>query len=282
MTRYCLQIEYDGTAYCGWQRQKNGVSVQEKVENALFFAFGVQTTVTASGRTDAGVHAACQVAHFDATLTLPPEKVREAMNAHLPGDIKILRSALAKEGFHARYSAKRKTYRYEYYLSDTERPLLSRYAARGKRPVNLAAMQAAAKTLIGKHDFAAFSSTGSSVKDTVREIYEIAVAFTPFSACAEEQNFLTEGQTAPKESSPLSAETDDCLAFNGKLTVTVTGNGFLYNMVRIIAGTLLAVGEGDRTADVFPQAFQKKDRKLLGKTAPAEGLTLLFVQYENT
>ena len=266
MSRYRLVIEYDGTNYCGWQRQKNGVSVQEKVENAIYSAFGVQTVVTGSGRTDAGVHAAAQVAHFDAELTLPPRKIREALNGYLPQDIKIVCSQAAQEDFHARFSAKQKTYQYTYYLSETERPLLSRYAARAKRPVNLSAMQAALQTVVGKHDFAAFSSTGSSVKDTVREIYAASLTYSPFSAAS------AKGDSAVGEH---QAE-----VFNGTLTLTVTGNGFLYNMVRIIAGTLLAVGEGTLSASAFEQAFQGKKRTILGKTAPAAGLTLLSVVYE--
>ena len=246
--RYYLILEYDGTDFCGWQRQKNGVSVQETVEKALYKAFGAEISVTGSGRTDAGVHAKGQTAHFDADLTLPPEKVREAVNCFLPPSVRIKESGRAAEGFHARFSAKEKTYRYAAYRAETDLPLSDRYFARVKGDFDTEKMRKALETVLGTHDFAAFRSTGSEVKDTVRTISSAAL-------CSEEK----EGATF--------------------YYLTVTGNGFLYNMVRILAGTLFSVGRGELPSDVFLRAFENKERKTLGKTAPACGLTLFSVKY---
>lgn len=317
MTRYLLLLQYDGTDFCGWQRQKNGVSVQETVERALKIALSVETTVTGSGRTDAGVSAAGQVAHFDAELSIPPEKIAKALNGVLPPSVRVLKSEVAPEGFHARFSAKQKTYVYTFYTAETELPLLSRFAAReivfphpesgengrnctpsvesiaARAGQNIAtktaqnsgvntapnttanevpdatansiecsrkegdvldfpAMERAAKTLLGTHDFAAFSSAGSEVKDTVRTVFRSDI----------------EAEKLPREMG------------GGMLyRYTVTGSGFLYNMVRIIAGTLIAVGNHKRGEDVFLRAFSSKNRDDLGKTAKACGLSLWSVEY---
>ena len=293
MTRYLLLLQYDGTDFCGWQRQKNGVSVQETVERALKTALSTEATVTGSGRTDAGVSAAGQVAHFDAELTLPPEKIAKALNGVLPPSVRVLQSGIAPQGFHARFSAKKKTYVYTFYTAESELPLVARFASReavlplaGKtaamaeqrvktpesgmteekdrmekqgdlsrqegRALDFSAMERAAKTLLGTHDFAAFSSTGSDVKDTVRTVYRSEL----------------KKQDIPRE------------VGGGTLyRYTVTGSGFLYHMVRIIAGTLVAIGNRQRDEEVFLRAFQTGNRKDLGKTAPAAGLTLLSVEY---
>ena len=313
MTRYLLLLQYDGTDFCGWQRQKNGVSVQETVERALKTVFSVETTVTGSGRTDAGVSAAGQVAHFDADLSVPPEKIAKALNGVLPPSVRVLKSEVAPEGFHARFSAKQKTYVYTFYTAETELPLLSRFAAReivfphtergsadrnctppaesaavsaeqnittktgqnaGRNPganeapnaaancmersrkegdvLDFPAMERAAKTLLGTHDFAAFSSTGSEVKDTVRTVYRSDL----------------EAERLPRE-----------MGGGILYRYTVTGSGFLYNMVRIIAGTLITVGNHKRGEDVFLSAFSSGNRDDLGKTAKACGLILRSVEY---
>ncbi len=251
--RYLIAVQYDGTDFCGWQRQKNGVSVQEVLEKAIFAALHVSAVVTGSGRTDAGVHAARQVCHFDAEgLTIPPEKIKDAVNPFLPPAVKILSCKPAPQGFHARFSAKEKTYEYTYLFSATDLPLYSRYATHVNVKVDINGMQKAAKDLIGTHDFSAFCASGSSVKDTVRTLTAAEICYTPFS----EQ----EGE--------------------GLLKIRVTGNGFLYNMVRIIAGTLLEIGQGKRQKTAFTDAIKTGNRKMLGKTAPAKGLTLLRVCYE--
>ncbi len=251
-TRYLLVVQYDGTDFCGWQRQKNGVSVQETLENALFNGLKTRVTVTGSGRTDAGVHATGQVCHFDAEgLTIPAEKIKDAVNPHLPQTVKILSCKVAPEGFHARFSAKEKTYEYTYLFSATDLPLFTRYAAHVNAKVELSRMQNAAKTLLGTHDFKAFCASGSSVKDTVRTVLAAEVTFLPFTENGGE----------------------------GLLKIAVTGNGFLYNMVRIIAGTLLEIGQGKREESAFTTAIKTGSRKALGKTAQGKGLTLVSVKY---
>lgn len=239
--RILLTIEYDGTQYCGWQIQPNGVTVQQKIEEAVLKLTGERARVTGSGRTDAGVHALGQAAHFDTAFNIPPEKFAPALNALLPDDIKIL-SSRQWQG-HARFSAKKKTYLYRFYESETARPLFERYAAR-VRPLDVCAMDSAAKLFEGEHDFAAFMASGSCVKDTVRTVYSASVARS-----------------------------------GGFVEFTVAGNGFLYNMVRIMAGAIVEVGYGKSPAFIC-RALDGGSRFQLGKTMPAKGLTLVSVEYE--
>lgn len=242
--RIKLTLSYDGTAYCGWQRQKDKPTVQETVENAVFSATGERVTVTASGRTDAGVHAAGQVAEFKTQSAIPAEKFYKAINVFLPSDVKILSSEKADDDFHAVKSAKKKTYEYSFYISEVPLPLKERYALNIDRRPNVALMKNAAKILVGEHDFKAFSATGSSVKTTVRKVYSVNI----------------------------TEKADE-------IKIAVTGNGFLYNMVRIIAGTLLKAGYGDISEKEIRAALYSCDRKLLGKTLPAKGLCLKSVKY---
>ena len=165
--RIKLTVCYDGTSYCGWQRQKNGFTVQEALEQAVQALTGEKVSVTGSGRTDSGVHAKGQVAHFDTNSTIPAEKFFLALNPLLPDDIKVLKSERVSENFHSVRSAKRKTYVYSLYLSSVPVPLYERYALRTDEPIDIKKMQKAAELFIGEKDFKAFSSTGSSVKGTV-------------------------------------------------------------------------------------------------------------------
>lgn len=247
--RYALKIAYDGTDYAGWQRQKNALSVQEALENAMREALGRECKTTASGRTDAGVHAAGQVCHFDAEgLTIPPEKLPDCINRFLPPGIRILCGAAAGEGFDCNRSAKRKTYRYSLYVSGREMPLKERYAVRVETAPGLQALRETARLFEGERDFKAFCASGSSVKTTVRTIYSVRIE---------------EGETFG------SRDVD----------IYVCGNGFLYNMVRTMAGELLDVASGKRTRESLSEAFGTGKRELLGRTMPAKGLTLLSVEY---
>ncbi len=246
--RYVLKIAYDGTAYAGWQRQKNALSVQEALENALQAALNVDRRITASGRTDAGVHAAGQVCHFDAELTVPPDRMPDCLNRHLPPDIRVIEGWQGEEGFDSNRSAKRKTYRYSLYVADRDMPLKERYAVRIENAPSLERLRAAAKLFEGEKDFKAFCASGSSVKTTVRTVYEVRVE---------------EGESYGSRD----------------LILYVTGNGFLYNMVRTIAGELLDIADGRRTEESLALAFETGDRGLLGKTMPAKGLTLIQVNY---
>lgn len=242
--RIKLCLSYDGTDFCGWQRQRNGVSVQQTVEDAVYNLTGEKVTVTASGRTDAGVHAKGQVAHFDTNANIPPEKFYKALNTFLPNGVKALSSEKASDNFNARKNAKRKTYEYSLYLSDTELPLKERYGTRVYGNIDIEKMRSAARLIEGEHDFKAFSATGGSVKTTVRTVYGITVA--------------------------KSGE---------DIKITVCGSGFLYNMVRIIAGALVKAGKGEISESDILKALETGNRELLGETLPAKGLCLLKVEY---
>lgn len=249
--RYVLKIVYDGTAYAGWQRQKNALSVQECLENAVKSALGGDVHITGSGRTDAGVHAAGQVCHFDLeNVSVPPEKMPDCLNRFLPADIRAIEGWSGQAGFDSNRSAKRKTYCYSLYVSDREMPLKERFAVRIDSAPEIAKLQAAAQLLEGEHDYKAFCASGSSVKTTVRTVYEVRV--------------------------------EETQTFGGRdIKIYVTGNGFLYNMVRTMAGELLDLAAGKRTAESLQRAYQTGERNLLGKTMPAKGLTLMQVEYEN-
>lgn len=245
MKRYKITLSYLGTNYCGWQNQKNGVSVQQVVEEAFTKLFAEKTAVTASGRTDAGVHAEGQVAHFDAETTIPADKIPFAVNTLLPEDIRVLSCEQASEGFHARFGAKEKTYKYRLYVSPHLNPLKNNIAERITAKPNIGEMKRAAGIIVGKHDFKCFEAAGSAVKNTVRTVKKIEI----------------------------DAEGSD-------IRISVTGDGFLYNMVRIIAGTLVDVGNGKINADDVEKIILSGDRTLSGKTLPAKGLTLISVEYK--
>ena len=247
--RYVLLVEYDGTCFSGYQRQKKGErTVQSELERAAGEFFGVPVRVAASGRTDAGVHARGQVCQFDAVTTVPATKLRECLNPLLPPDLKILQSAQAPADFDCTRGAKKKTYAYRAYVAPCDLPLLSRYAVRLSLAPDPARMRAAAELLCGEHDFKAFSSTGSSAKTSIRTIFRISV------------------EVSTRSGYPM-------------YEIYTTGNGFLYNMVRILAGEIFAVGCGKDTEGIV-RAFATGDRSLIAKTMPAAGLTLESVEYE--
>ncbi len=241
-----LTITYDGTNYCGWQVQPNGITVQQEIESALYKLTGENIKVVGSGRTDAGVHAIGQVAHFfREKQNIPAEKYAFALNAILPDDIKVIKSEIAPGDFDARKSAKKKTYEYGFYISETLLPLKERYRTWLERTPDLEKMKECAKVLIGEHDFKGFCASGGSAKTTVRTIYNIDIEK------------------------------------NGKeLDFYITGNGFLYNMVRILVGTLIAVGNGKLEKTDIENMLKTGERSLGGKTLPAKGLKLYSVCYE--
>lgn len=242
--RYKLLIEYDGTNYCGWQRQINGPSVQQTLEEALVRLTGEAVSVLGSSRTDAGVHALGLVAHFDSATRIPPEKIAFALNTMLPYDIRIRESALAPDGFHARYSAAGKVYRYCFYNARHDRAIGRQYSAHIPLPMDVDVMQKEANALLGTHDFAAFAASGSIAKQTVKTMHRVKITRR-----------------------------------GDEVTLLILGDGFLYNMVRIIAGTLEEVGTGKREGGAIAKAIAMGDRLLLGKTAPARGLTLMRALY---
>ena len=242
--RIKLTIEYDGTAYAGWQRQENALAVQQVIEEALTKLTRARVVIAGASRTDAGVHALGQTPHFDTESRIPPDKYAFALNTMLPADIRIRKSEAVSEDFHARFSNKGKRYRYLIYQSPHAGALNRNTHAHVIYPLDDEKMRRELTALIGTHDFAAFAASGSVVKDTVRTIY----------------------------SASLTRRGDE-------LELLVEGSGFLYNMVRIIAGTLISVGAGRLEEGAFARAIQSGNRLDLGVTAPAHGLTLMEVYY---
>jgi len=239
-----LTVAYDGTDYGGWQRQANALSVQQVLEEALSGALGEKVSVTGASRTDAGVHASCQKACFRTdSLRIPMEKLPLVLNRALPGDVAVTCAEAAEEGFNPRYMAKKKTYAYRY-LNAKYRDPLFRNAWHVPHALDDAAMAESAGDFLGTHDFRAFCASGSSVKTTVRTITE----------CRVERIEKT-------------------------IEFTVSGNGFLFNMVRIMAGTLAYIGRGKLPCGCVPGILEAGDRKLAGITAPPCGLTLVNVEF---
>lgn len=245
MQRYKCILTYDGTGFSGYQIQPNKRTVQSVLEEALMKIHkGKPVKVTGSGRTDAGVHAKGQVIHFDSPIAIPEDRWVVALNSLLPDDLSILLVEKAKESFHARFDTIGKEYRYYLYLSNKRDPFLRNYAFRYPYPLNFAAIKEASSFLLGTHDFTSFCSAKTEVVDKVRTINEI--------------DFSVE---------------NDLFIFRFK------GNGFLYNMVRILVGTLLEVGSGTISPQDIPLILEKRDRSFAGKTAPAHGLYLWEVFY---
>ena len=247
-----ITIEYFGKNYSGWQRQKNAVSVQAVLEDKLSVLMQEKVTLIGSGRTDAGVHAEGQTASFIIQKDFPAEKLACAVNTMLPPDIRVRAAETVKDGFHAQYSAKLKTYRYSLYIDRIAHPIKDLTAAQipyNEELLDFLLMEIVAKDFLGTHDFVAFRSTGSDKnrvvpKTTVRTITRASI----------EKN----GQD---------------------IVFTVTGNGFLYNMVRIMAGTLVWIGLGKLPPDAIKQALLTGERIKAGKTFPAHGLCLVGVEY---
>lgn len=242
--RLRLRVEYDGTDYCGWQRQSNGPSVQQTLEEAFEQLTGERTWVVGSSRTDAGVHARGLCAHVDTASRIPPEKMSLALNTRLPWDIRVLSCEEAPEGFHARYSACGKIYSYTYCNQRNMCAIGRQYAAHCPLPMDLERMREAAAVLEGRHDFRAFAASGFTASTTVRTLFRVRVT--------REGNLVG---------------------------LHFFGDGFLYNMVRILSGTLAEIGTGKRDAGCLSRALESGDRLELGKTAPACALVLEHVLY---
>lgn len=247
MKRIKLTVAYDGTDYCGWQIQKNGVTVEEVLNRALSRLTGEKITVIGASRTDAGVHARGNVAVFDTDARIPAERIAYAVNALLPEDVVVVRSEEVPAGWHPRKCVSVKTYEYRILNREFPDPVRRRDTYFVSFPLDLDRMRQAAGYLKGTHDFKSFCSAQTSVEDTVRTIYSLDV---------EKAGDL--------------------------FTVRVRGNGFLYNMVRIIAGTLAGVGRGYFEPEEVERMLEKKDRTKAGVTAPPQGLTLVGIEYEET
>ena len=252
MPHFRIVLAYDGTDYVGWQRQANGVSIQALIEDALQSIDGRAVAVAGAGRTDSGVHALGQVAAFTIERALPPDAVVRAINAHLPDAIRILSADEVPPSFHPRFDAIAKTYRYRIWNGEVVSPFERRYAWHVTGALDVDAMCAAARSIEGQHDFAAFQATGSDVATTERKV------------------------TSSLVSSPERVEA----ANDAPLIVyEITGAGFLRHMVRTIVGTLVEVGRGRRPVKWMKEVLASRDRAAAGPTAPAAGLFLVRVDY---
>ncbi len=244
MKRVMLTVAYDGTAYSGFQVQENAKTIEGELNRCLSGLFSEDIKVIGASRTDAGVHALCNVAVFDTNARMPGEKISYALNQRLPEDIRIRRSKEVETDFHPRRCESRKTYEYRIINSQFPLPTKRLYTHFTYIPLDVIRMQAAALYLVGEHDFKSFCSIASQAETTVRTIYDLQV----------EQ----EGE---------------------EIIIRVTGNGFLYNMVRIIAGTLMEVGKGRWEAEYVPDMLSALDRTAAGPTAPACGLMLTNYEF---
>ncbi len=245
MKRVKLTIAYDGTNYCGWQIQPNGITIEEVLNKAIKKLTGENIAVIGASRTDSGVHAMGNVAVFDTETTIPAEKIAMALNQRLPEDIVIRKSEEVPLDFHPRYCDCSKTY--EYHIINTQIPVptkrLTNYFV--SYVLDLEKMRQAASYLVGEHDFVSFCNVRTDVESTVRTITAL-----------------------------------DILQNGEEITIRITGNGFLYNMVRIIVGTLIRVGRGFYEPEKVKEILEAKDRKAAGVTAPAQGLMLMEIHYE--
>ena len=244
MKRVLLTIAYDGTAYHGWQIQPNGITVQEVLENSLCEILGKETSVTGCSRTDAGVHAREFCCHLDCEDNMPDSAFVRGLSARLPDDITVLGCKTVANDFHARYMASGKTYVYNILNSNIKDPFLSRYTWRIERPLDIEKMNEFCKKIVGTHDFYGFSSSGRTVTDTVRTVKE----------CFVEKN-------------------------GDIVSLKITADGFLYNMVRIIVGTAVAVSDGKISPFDMEEILLSKKRERAGITAPPQGLFLEKVIY---
>ena len=242
---YKLTIQYDGSRYDGWQRQGNtDNTIQGKIESVLSRLVGESVEIHGAGRTDAGVHAEGQVASVKLPGKRPAAEVMDYLNQYLPEDIAVVAVEEADERFHARLTAVGKVYRYDIRLGSTPNVFRRKYQYRVEQPLDIAAMRQAAEHLTGTHDYRAFCSNKRYKKSTVRTVSAIDIAVE-----------------------------------DADMSITFRGDGFLYNMVRILTGTLLEVGLGERKAEEMPTILESLDRTRAGKTAPAQGLTLVQVEY---
>ena len=244
MRRLKLTLSYDGTNYCGWQVQKNAVSVQETMQNAAEKVFGIRPGISGCSRTDSGVHALMYCCHLDIDSEIPPQNIVRAFNTYLPRDIVVKQCEEVDENFHARYSCSKKTYIYKIHNGKVRDPFSDKYELFVHSKLDEVLLNHAAEQFIGTHDFSAFCSLGSDIEDKTRTVFDSKVT-----------------------------RVDDKIIFE------VTADGFLYNMVRIMAGTLIFVGSSKISPDDISKIIASKDRNNAGKTAPPHGLYLKNVMY---
>lgn len=239
-----VTIEYDGTRFNGWQKQEGLLTVEGELEKAIKKATGESVKILASGRTDRGVHAYGQVANFEIDTTIPGDRFKYAVNDKLPDDISVISSEEVHTSFHARFSAKKKSYRYLVYSSETRSPIYRNYSYHTTYRLDLDRMKKASKYFVGRQDFSSFVPNKSNENKNIRTVYDLQLR--------QRGEFIE---------------------------IEIEGNGFLHNMVRIIAGTLVEIGCGKREPKEAEAIIRAKDREQAGHTAPAQGLYLLKVFY---
>ncbi len=244
LRRIMLIVAYDGTAYHGWQVQDNGETIEGELNKALHALTGEEIAVIGASRTDAGVHGLCNRAVFDTEATIPAERFADAINTFLPEDIRVRESMEVDADFHPRKCATHKTYEYRIDCEKIANPLMARYAWHVKGPLDVDKMKMAAQVLVGEHDFTSFCSVNGVTLTNVRTVYNVDII--------EEKEHI--------------------------IVVRITGNGFLYNMVRIIVGTLVQVGMGRIDCARMRDILEACDRTKAGMTAPANGLTLVKIE----
>lgn len=252
MKRVMVTVAYDGTDYHGWQIQPNGETIEGILNGCLSELLGEQIEVVGASRTDSGVHAMGNVAVFDTESPIPADKISYALNRRLPEDIRIQKSEEVPADFHPRHCASRKTYEYRIYCAPFPMPTKRLYAYYTYMPLNIDLMSQAAEYLVGEHDFKSFCSADAQVETTVRQIDSVQV-----------------WEVIDKAVEKSSQE----------IVIRVSGRGFLYNMVRIIAGTLMEIGRGHMTPAQIEKILEAGDRQAAGPTAPACGLTLVKIEY---
>ena len=258
-----ITLAYDGTAYVGWQRQASGVSIQSLLEGAMARLEGAPVVVHGAGRTDAGVHAFGQVASARVSTPHDVAVILRALNGMLPPDVRVVGVEDAVADFHARFSASGKTYEYRIWQGDVQPPLARTWSWHVPRALDVDAMDGAARTLEGRHDFAAFQSSGSDVANSTRTVTSARVRSVPASP-----SFTIEPADAP------------AAGISGRLVVLrLEADGFLRHMVRAVAGTLVEIGEGRREPGSMAELLAGRDRAAAGATAPAHGLVLVRVAY---
>lgn len=280
MRRIMLRVAYDGTEYCGWQRQPNGLAVEEVLNRALSRLLGEEIAVIGASRTDAGVHALGNVCVFDTESRIPGEKFSYALNPGLPQDITVQESREVRADFHPRHCGCNKTYEYRIYNAPFPNPLLRRYTHFLYRELDAAAMRQAAECLVGEHDFKSFCSVNTQVKETVRRVNSIEIEVSGAGELLRSADALTGLRTAPKPDDTERAGMAVSQAPARLITLRINGSGFLYNMVRIIAGTLIEAGYHWRSAESVAETLAACDRQRAGATAPACGLTLAGINYD--
>ncbi|MCY2967354.1 MAG: tRNA pseudouridine(38-40) synthase TruA [Planctomycetota bacterium] len=261
-----LTLAYDGGGFCGWQIQANGPSVQAEVQRAIRQLTGEDVAVYSAGRTDSGVHALGQVTNFFTSSPIPPAKFGAALQSHLPPTIVVLDSREVPAKFHATFSARWKRYRYVIDNSHIALPFLAGYSWWMRRRLDAEAMHDAAQILVGKHDFRSFETDWPNKVTSVRTVFELKVFRQPL--CSP---WLPCSVARPA----VAHSTDDSLIF-----LEIVADGFLYNMVRSITGTLIEVGRGNRTAADVRRILESQRRANAGMTAPAGGLYMVEVEYD--